>query len=180
MILMAIGVLFIAWGVFMLFRDTGTSEGAAQDAATSTSAPVATQASQGAQETTTAAGGDNSAVASSETTQEHATSSSANSDAGAQGGKVPVRVLNNSTVQGLAQRVADDVRESDFEVSEVGNFSETTFAQSVVYYTPGKGDEEKTARALADSLGISAAPRDAQAERMPAGVVLVITQDLQR
>lgn len=195
MILLAIAVLFIAWGIFMLSRGAGTSGTDTQAAATTTSASAEAGAGTGAGAGATSAASDaqpsgeqstaqqsetNTAVASSAVTQQQETNNSGASDNSAQGGKVPVRVLNNSMVQGLGQRVADQVRNQEFTVSEVGNYSESTFPSSVVYYTPGKGDEEKTARSLAESLGITAAPRDAQAERLPAGVVLVITQDLHR
>ncbi|MDO4686949.1 MAG: LytR C-terminal domain-containing protein [Corynebacterium sp.] len=183
MILLAIAVLFIAWGIFMLSQGSGTPETKTQAAQVSpaASSPAAPQSQAQEQETKKEEQPKNSEEASD--TSEAASGNSASTGAAgneAQAAKERVHILNNSTVQGLGQRVADDVREQKFEVGEIGNHSESTFATSGVYFTSGKSNEEKTARALADALGLTAAPRGPELERAPDGVVLVVTQDLNR
>ncbi|WP_084170782.1 LytR C-terminal domain-containing protein [Corynebacterium freiburgense] len=176
MILLAIGALFIAWGVFMLSQgaETAPTETNNAQAAPSSSIGQATTAQQ------TPTSNEQQAVATSETQQTEKSSESPVSGNEVQSGGEPIHVLNNSTIQGLGQRVADEVGKHNFDVAEVGNHSETTFPSSVVYFTQGKDKEEKTARALADKLGITAAPRGSELENAPTGVVLVVTQDLNR
>ncbi|APT85519.1 hypothetical protein CAQU_11215 [Corynebacterium aquilae DSM 44791] len=89
----------------------------------------------------------------------------------------PVVVLNNSTVQGLAANVADRIR-PNFEVAEVGNYPERPFPRSVAFYTPGNQVEEATAKAVARQLNIVAEPRPADLSDVPAGVLLILTQDM--
>jgi hypothetical protein len=87
---------------------------------------------------------------------------------------VPVLVLNNSTVQGLAARSADRVRNVGFAVRGVGNLY-GRHARTTVYYRPGYADQ---AWLLAGSLrgmqDVVAAPSWLPGH---APVTLVVTRD---
>lgn len=67
--------------------------------------------------------------------------------------EVPVHVLNNSLIRGLAERAAEQIRARGWNVVQVGNLPNQLVPSSVVYYRPGSGDEG-AARALASEFGI--------------------------
>ena len=51
--------------------------------------------------------------------------------------KVPVRVYNNSTVTGLANKASDEVRANGWTVAETGNYSQGVIPTTTVYYRAG-------------------------------------------
>ena len=92
---------------------------------------------------------------------------------------VTVHTLNNSTIQGLANRVADKLTGQGWRVGEVGNLAETYLPASAVYYTAGNPTEEAAAREVGAALGIPANPRTPELGSAPAGgVVVVLTGDV--
>jgi hypothetical protein len=88
---------------------------------------------------------------------------------------VDVVVLNNSTVGGLGQRAAEDVRGRGWTVVEVGNYA-GLLPTTTAFYRPGTA-EEAAARALAADTGARAEPRFDGLPSAAAGVVLVVTSD---
>ncbi|MDX2356134.1 LytR C-terminal domain-containing protein [Dietzia sp. PP-33] len=94
---------------------------------------------------------------------------------------VPVQVFNNSNVTGLAGRTGEALRESGFAVGDVANLpsNQPVVAESTVYFGNGAG-EQQAARAIADQLGIPALPRPADLEVQAPGVIVIVTQDLNR
>jgi hypothetical protein len=93
--------------------------------------------------------------------------------------KAPVRVYNNSTVSGLADRAADDIRDSGWSVTEVGNWPFSTIASSTVYYRNGTS-EQAAARNLASSFGLRAEPRFGGIKDASPGLIVIVTKDYQR
>nr|WP_234039672.1 LytR C-terminal domain-containing protein [Corynebacterium pygosceleis] len=92
---------------------------------------------------------------------------------------VTVHTLNNSTVQGLANRVADRLTGQGWTVGEVGNLAEVHLPASAVYYTSGNPTEEAAAREVGAVLGVPATPRPAELGSAPTGgVVVVLTGDV--
>jgi cytoskeletal protein RodZ len=89
---------------------------------------------------------------------------------------IPVRVLNNSKVKGLAATAAADLKADGWQVTEVGNYSATNVPTTTVYFRPGT-DEEAAARALAASFGLQVEPRIAGIQSQPAGVIVIVTGD---
>jgi hypothetical protein len=90
--------------------------------------------------------------------------------------RVVVRVYNNSTIKGLAQRAADDFRRAGFDVPEVGNYSEGRIYTTTIYFRPGT-DEETKAREIAEHFGARLEPRfDGIAGAKP-GIIAIITND---
>lgn len=89
--------------------------------------------------------------------------------------RVPLRVYNNSTVQGLAARAADGFRSAGWTVSEVGGY-QGRLLESAAYYRPGT-DEEAAARALASEFGLAAKPRFAEIQSAQPGVIVILIKD---
>lgn len=91
--------------------------------------------------------------------------------------RAPVTVLNNSTVTGLGQRVAGQIRTRGWEVPVVGNFA-GRIPVTTVYYTPGDAAGERAARALAAQFAQidRVSPRYDGLPPAPAGLVLVVTR----
>lgn len=99
--------------------------------------------------------------------------------AGTAAGAVNVTVYNNSLVTGLADQVAGQLRSSGTNVTEVGNFADANIPSSGVYFGTGPGEQAEAER-IAAQLGIEARPREEQLAQAPGGVVVIVTQDLQR
>jgi hypothetical protein len=89
---------------------------------------------------------------------------------------VPVRVLNNSTITGLADRAAGDMRAKGWNVVEVGNYPNGIIPVSTVYFRPGT-DEEPAADAVASELGIRSQPRFDGIEQASPGLIVIATNN---
>ncbi|GLB63441.1 hypothetical protein NCCP2495_13200 [Dietzia sp. NCCP-2495] len=94
---------------------------------------------------------------------------------------VPVQIYNNSTVTGLAGRTGEQLREGGFAVGDVANMPSNrgVVAESTAFYGTGPGEQE-AAQAIADTLGITAKPRPADMVGDAPGVIVIVTQDLER
>jgi LytR cell envelope-related transcriptional attenuator len=88
-----------------------------------------------------------------------------------------VRVLNNSTVDGLANQAANDLREAGWPVAEVGNYPSGVIPTTTVYFRPGTA-EESAAELLADEFGMRTEPRFAGLDYGP-GLIVIVTGDYQ-
>jgi len=88
---------------------------------------------------------------------------------------VPVRVFNNSTITGLGEKAARELRASGWQVVEVGNF-QGRFPTTTVYYQSGTG-QEVAARKLASSIKATAAPRINEIASYAPGLIVVVTSD---
>ncbi|MGI8720691.1 MAG: LytR C-terminal domain-containing protein [Geodermatophilaceae bacterium] len=62
---------------------------------------------------------------------------------------LPVTVLNNSAMSGLASRVAVELEAGGWPIAELLNYSETQVPVTTVFFTPGKPMEKAAAQALA-------------------------------
>ena len=90
--------------------------------------------------------------------------------------KLPVRIYNNSTTQGLAARASDDVVNAGWEVAEKGNYSQGTIWTTTVYFRPGT-DEEASARELARLLNARVEPRFDGIQNAQPGIIVIVTND---
>ncbi|WP_414941591.1 LytR C-terminal domain-containing protein [Amycolatopsis sp. cmx-11-51] len=88
---------------------------------------------------------------------------------------VTVRVYNNSTIQGLAEKGANDFRASGWNVTEIGPH-QGRLEKSAAYFRPGT-DEEAAAKALALEFGIQALPRFEGIQNAAPGVIVILTKD---
>jgi hypothetical protein len=93
--------------------------------------------------------------------------------------KAPLRVYNNSLVKGLAERAADDMRDSGWKVTLVSNYPGGNIATSTVYFRPGTS-EVSAARSLASSFGLRSEPRFSGIEDATPGLIVIVTKDYQR
>lgn len=181
MILLAVGILLIAWGVHhKLSNDSATEIVGTQVTGTATAAPQATQADQApagtaAPAATGAPNAGNAPLSSPAPAPAPAPAPPAGPLRDA-----PIAVWNNSLIQGLAGRVGDTLRGEGWDISEVGNFADEVLPRSAAFFTPGNAAEERVARSVAAQLGIAAEPRPESLRNAPAGVVLILTEDQAR
>jgi hypothetical protein len=89
---------------------------------------------------------------------------------------VPVRVLNNSTIKGLAARASADLRAQGWNVSSTGNYSGGIIPTTTVYYRPGT-EEEAAARAIAAEFGMRVEARFEGIKDASPGVIVIVTND---
>ncbi|OLF08611.1 LytR C-terminal domain-containing protein [Actinophytocola xanthii] len=89
-----------------------------------------------------------------------------------------VRVYNNSTVGGLANRAADELRESGWPVTEVGNYPSGVIPTTTVYFRPGTA-EESAAEVLGDEFGMRVEPRFTGLGGAEPGLIVIVTSDYQ-
>ncbi|MEJ6013120.1 LytR C-terminal domain-containing protein [Corynebacterium sp. H127] len=177
MIILAVAVLLLAWGVYSL-TNTGSEEAVvSQKSDTQQTAPTQKQPPAAAQQPASGAASTTAAATPSPTPSTPAAAPAANAAAGP---APKVQALNNSTVQGLANRVADELKKQGYSDIESGNFPNEVLPKSVAFFTPGNAAEEQAARNIADKLGVTAQPRIDALKDKPAGVILVITEDLNR
>lgn len=92
--------------------------------------------------------------------------------------KVEVRVYNNSTITGLANKASDEVRANGWTVAGTGNYSQGTIPTTTVYFRPGT-DEEASAKELATLLRARVEPRFDGIQGSAAGIILIVTNDYQ-
>lgn len=86
---------------------------------------------------------------------------------------VPVRVYNNSTVEGLASTTADKLRTDGWNITDVSNYDSGQIPRSTVFYSPAAGERE-AADKLAQSLGFAAEPRFEGIVDAPPGVIVIL------
>jgi LytR cell envelope-related transcriptional attenuator len=102
---------------------------------------------------------------------------------GASGGtsavRAPLRIYNNSTITGLANRAADDFRRAGWPIDEVGNYPHGIIPTTTVYYRPGT-DEEAPARALGERFGMRVNPRFEGLQNATPGIIVIVTNDYGR
>jgi hypothetical protein len=89
---------------------------------------------------------------------------------------VAVRVFNNSTITGLADRAAADMRAQGWNVVEVGNYPYGVIPESTVYYRPGTG-EQGAADAIAGEFGLRSMPRFEGIAGASPGVIVIATNN---
>jgi hypothetical protein len=88
---------------------------------------------------------------------------------------VSVRVFNNSTIHGLSEKAAGELRAKGWNVVEVGNFT-GRFPTTTVYYQPGTGEQAEATK-LAASIGATTAPRIEEITSFAPGLIVVVTSD---
>jgi hypothetical protein len=93
--------------------------------------------------------------------------------------RVPLRVYNNSTISGLAERAAADFRNAGWTVEEVANYPDGIIPTSTVYYRPGTG-EQAPAQALGDEFGLRVSPRFEGLQDASGGLIVIVTNDYGR
>ncbi|MFV8395974.1 LytR C-terminal domain-containing protein [Corynebacterium hindlerae] len=171
MIILAVAVALLAWGVYSMTNTGSDDVVVSQETSQQKPAPAPAAPAPGAP----------TPAAPAPATEAPATPAAPVAPEAGEAGETPkVFALNNSTVQGLANRVADNLKSKGYPDVESGNFPEEILPESVAYYTPGNAAEQRAAEKIAQELQIKAAPRIEALKDKPAGVVVVITEDLNR
>lgn len=191
MVLIALAILFAGLGALSWSSDSDDDASAA--AATTTAANTQPMASPRATTSVApAAATDEEADESSDeapttttrspapTTTSSARASATSTRAGATStasadvvSAVSVRVLNNSSVSGLAAGTASELRGEGWTVSQTGNYSDSQIAQNTVYYGDGPGEKE-AATMIAEQIGATAEPATGA---IGDGVTVILTGD---
>ena len=87
----------------------------------------------------------------------------------------PVRVYNNSTIKGLADKAKADIEAAGWQVVETGNH-QGLVPVTTVYFRPNTG-EEAAAKAIGKQFDLRVEPRfDGIADASP-GVIVIVTKD---
>jgi hypothetical protein len=89
---------------------------------------------------------------------------------------LPLRVYNNSTIQGLAARAAQDFRNGGWTVTDTTGYPYGVIPTSTVYYRPGTS-EQASAERLAGEFGLRAEPRFQGIEDASPGLIVIVTKD---
>jgi hypothetical protein len=97
---------------------------------------------------------------------------------GSSAAREPLRVYNNSKIQGLAARAAGDFRDAGYTVSEIGGYPGATIPTSTVYYRPGTG-EQAAAQEIGLTFGLRVEPRFSGIQSATPGVIVIVTKEYQ-
>ncbi|CAB0872981.1 hypothetical protein FRC0393_02125 [Corynebacterium diphtheriae] len=154
MILIAVALMLGAWGVYSVTSDNSSSAPKTSTTETSEQTPAEKSAPQAPAASDTPAPSD--APSESAAPAEEAPADKP-ADKPAAERPVPVRVLNNSTVQGLAAQVADTLRSHGIDVVEVGNLPDAVVPETTVFYPAG---HQAQAQKIADQLHAAIAQHD--------------------
>ncbi len=87
-----------------------------------------------------------------------------------------VRVYNNSTIKGLAEKAAAEFRASGWTVASVQNYSQGVIPATTVYYRPGT-NEKAAADEMARRWGMRSEPRFPGIQDATPGIIVIITKD---
>jgi LytR cell envelope-related transcriptional attenuator len=91
-----------------------------------------------------------------------------------------IRVYNNSTIRGLAARVARDLTAAGWTVVEVGNYPWGIIPTTTVYYQEDfskDSDQRAGAEALASEFGMRVEPRSQGITHVGPGLIVIVTND---
>ncbi|MFF0544660.1 LytR C-terminal domain-containing protein [Nocardia thailandica] len=172
MVLIALAIVFAGLGAMSL---SNSESSAAQEQATEAPASSTTSAVAQVPATTassTAAPVTTTPPAVTTTTAAPTTTSTAASGGGDRA--VPVKVLNNSMVAGLAARTANELTADGWTNVSTGNYSGANLSTTTVYYGPGAGDKA-AATAVAAEVGGTVAPKTSGYSDNAPGVVVILT-----
>ncbi|WP_431957036.1 LytR C-terminal domain-containing protein [Nocardia lijiangensis] len=169
MVLIALAIVFAGLGAMSLSSSDSDATNAEESSATAaqqvTSAAPATTAAPATVATTT--------VATKPTTTAAAQTTTGAPAAGVDRA-VPVRVLNNSLVAGLAARTADQLTANGWTNVAPGNYAGGNIAKTTVYYGNTAGERE-AAMAIAREIGATAEPKSAAVGDNGPGVIVILT-----
>ncbi|CAB0925092.1 hypothetical protein FRC0431_02052 [Corynebacterium diphtheriae] len=159
MILIAVALMLGAWGVYSVTSDNSSSAPKTSITETSEQTPAEKSAPQAPAASDTPAPSDapGESAAPAEKAPANKPADKPAADKPAAERPVPVRVLNNSTVQGLAAQVADTLRSHGIDVVEVGNLPDAVVPETTVFYPAG---HQAQAQKIADQLHAAIAQHD--------------------
>ncbi len=165
MVLIALAIVFAGLGAMSLSSSDSDTSGAGESSSTTSRAAATTAvATANSQMQNTSVAPTSSASTSTKSSTTTTVTTTANH-------AVPVHVLNNSTVAGLAARTASELTADGWAVAEVGNYPGPNITNTTVFYGNNPGEKE-AALAIADQLGVTAELRSGVSG---SGVTVVVT-----
>lgn len=174
MVLIALSITFAGLGAMSLT----SADSESSDDTEATGQATTSVASQVTARTTTAVAADTTDGSATATTPgaaagstTDATSTTTSSSASGVDRATPVRVLNNSTVAGLAADTAAELAGRGWTNTSTGNYAGSIIPSTTVYYGDEPGERE-AAEAVAADLGATTAPK---IPGLGDGVVVVVT-----
>ncbi|MQY31080.1 LytR C-terminal domain-containing protein [Nocardia aurantia] len=182
MVLIAVAIVFAGLGAMSLSKSESSGSQTTVAQAPTTTVPVsrpAVPAATSAPAVTSTTTTESSAAAEAPAAPTTTTAAPAAppppaNPAGPVDKSVPVRVLNNSTIAGLAAKTGTQLSSGGWNVTETGNYPEGVVSRTTVYY--GTSPQEKAAaQAIAAELGVAAEPRFAGLADSPPGVIVIVT-----
>ncbi len=90
--------------------------------------------------------------------------------------RAPLRVYNNSLIQGLAAQAKADFEAAGWAVTEISGYSGGTVPASTAYFRPGTS-EEAAAQELGREFGLRVEPRFPGIAQSTGGVIVIVTAD---
>ncbi|WP_280339679.1 LytR C-terminal domain-containing protein [Nocardia neocaledoniensis] len=169
MVLIALAIVFAGLGAMSLSNSGAEASDPAEQTETTSSSAVAQAPATTAAPTTTSATAAPTTTTVAPTTTTTAPTTTASASAVDQ--SVPVRVLNNSLVAGLAARTASQLTSSGWSNVSTGNYSGANLTATTVFYGGGAGDKA-AATEIAAEIGGTVAPKTGDTSP---GVVVVLT-----
>ncbi len=152
---------------------TTTAQGGSGGTARAADASRQTQSATG---TTAPTGAGDTGSAAATSTRPPATTGAAGSVGDAEAKRTPVRVYNNSTVEGLAGDTASTLESDGWSIAHVGNYNDGEVPTSAVYYGDGPG-EKAAAQKVGAELGLPVQPRFDGIMTASPGVIVIVTAD---
>ncbi|MGW6425997.1 LytR C-terminal domain-containing protein [Nocardia sp. NPDC055053] len=191
MVLIALAIVFAGLGAMSLSNSGAEASDSAEQTETTTSSVVAQAPATTAAATTTSAAAAPTTTAVAPTTTTAPTTTAPTTTAptttaptttaptttapAAPGAtvdqSVPVRVLNNSLVAGLAARTASELTSAGWSNVSTGNYNGENLTTTTVFYGSGAGDKAAAAE-IATDIGGTVAPKSGDTSP---GVVVVLT-----
>ncbi|MBU3066044.1 LytR C-terminal domain-containing protein [Nocardia sp. NEAU-G5] len=162
MVLIAVAIVFAGLGAMSLSSSSDSDTSAGPGSSSSTTPAPATPARPAATSST--------AALTTTTTAATATTAANGVDK-----SIPVRVLNNSTIAGLAAKTGSRLTASGWNVTETGNYSSSVLSKTTVFYENSR--EQATAQAIADQLGGRIEPRSAGLGGSAPGIIVIVAND---
>lgn len=163
MVLIAVAIVFAGLGAMSLSDSSADSSAGSDSSSSSASAAPAVPAHSAAAPSTSSA-----ALTTTTTTVAPTTTAAAGIDK-----TIPVRVLNNSTIAGLAGRTSSRLTANGWNVTATGNYSSGVLSKTTVFYENSR--EQAAAQAIADLLGGRIEPRGAGLGGSAPGIVVIVT-----
>ena len=101
--------------------------------------------------------------------------SAAGSGSGGTDARAPLRVYNNSLIQGLAAKAKSDFEAAGWTVTDISGYP-GAIPHSTVYFRPGT-KEEAAAQELGKEFGLRVEPRFPGIQQSSDGVIVIVTED---
>ncbi|MFI9506700.1 LytR C-terminal domain-containing protein [Nocardia sp. NPDC052566] len=184
MVLIALAIVFGGLGAMSLSSSDSDSNGAGSTSTSGTAAPQVTAPAKTTVAAPPVTGAPSSAAASTPpvtsttppvtTTAAPTLPPTTTSAAATVNHSIPVRVLNNSLVVGLAARTASQLNANGWSNTQTGNYPGENVAKTTVYYGNSPGERE-AALEIASELGVTAEPRGAGLSDQGSGVIVIVT-----